>query len=62
MSQNDGHIRRFPLKQSRGPTFTETKFHKYYEPIKNYEGIHRYDPNFEWSIKEETRIIRKVTG
>jgi hypothetical protein len=25
-----------------------------------YEGRHRFDPNYKWSAKEEKRILRKV--
>lgn len=33
---------------------------RYYRPIDSYEGIHRWDPDFEWTEEEEKRIIRKV--
>lgn len=33
---------------------------RYYRPIDSYEGIHRWDPDFEWTDTEEKRIIRKV--
>jgi hypothetical protein len=33
---------------------------RYYKPIPSYEGIHRWDPDFEWTEKEEKRLIRKV--
>ncbi|KAH7561816.1 hypothetical protein BM1_02920 [Bipolaris maydis] len=29
----------------------------HYKPITAYEGIHRYDPDFEWGPTEEKRII-----
>lgn len=32
----------------------------HYKPITAYEGIHRYDPDFEWGPTEEKRIVRKV--
>ncbi len=32
----------------------------FYEPIKEYEGRHRYDPSFAWDAKEEKKIVRKV--
>lgn len=32
----------------------------YYKPIDSYEGIHRYDPDFQWEPKEERRVVRKV--
>lgn len=33
---------------------------KYYEPIPEYEGRHRYDPSAQWTEKEEKRLVRKV--
>ncbi len=33
---------------------------KFYEPIPEYEGIHRYDPKFEWEEEEEKKLIRRV--
>ena len=33
---------------------------QYYAPIESYEGRHRYDPKFEWTPKEEKRVVRKV--
>lgn len=33
---------------------------RYYKPIPTYEGIHRWDPDFEWTEEEEKRLIRKV--
>jgi hypothetical protein len=33
---------------------------KYYEPIPEYEGFHRYDPNEQWSEQEEKKLIRRV--
>ncbi|KAJ5030633.1 major facilitator superfamily domain-containing protein [Bipolaris maydis] len=32
----------------------------HYKPITAYEGIHRYDPDFEWGPTEEKRIVRKI--
>ncbi|XP_014560121.1 hypothetical protein COCVIDRAFT_12992 [Bipolaris victoriae FI3] len=32
----------------------------HYKPITTYEGIHRYDPDFEWEPAEEKRIVRKI--
>ena len=32
----------------------------HYRPVETYEGIHRYDPDFEWEPEEEKKIIRKV--
>ena len=33
---------------------------RYYKPIPTYEGIHRWDPDFEWTEEEEKKIVRKV--
>ncbi|GFF33602.1 uncharacterized transporter YIL166C [Aspergillus lentulus] len=33
---------------------------RYYKPIPTYEGIHRWDPDFEWTEKEEKRLITKI--
>ena len=33
---------------------------KHYSPVETYEGIHRYDPDFEWEPAEEKRVVRKV--
>lgn len=32
----------------------------YYKPVATYEGIHRYDPKFDWEPEEERKIVRKV--
>ncbi|KAF1938119.1 MFS general substrate transporter [Clathrospora elynae] len=29
-------------------------------PVESYEGIHRYDPEFEWEPEEEKKIVRKI--
>lgn len=34
---------------------------RFYRPIDSYEGIHRWDPNFEWEPKEEKQVIRRVS-
>jgi hypothetical protein len=31
-----------------------------YRPVDTYEGIHRFDPDFEWEPQEERKIVRKV--
>lgn len=31
-----------------------------YRPVDSYEGLHRYDPDFEWEPEEERKVIRKV--
>lgn len=32
----------------------------HYRPVDTYEGLHRYDPDFEWEPEEERRVVRKV--
>ncbi|KAF2435856.1 MFS general substrate transporter [Tothia fuscella] len=32
----------------------------YYKPIPSYEGVHRYDPKFQWSPEEEKKVVRKI--
>ncbi|OAK93643.1 MFS general substrate transporter [Phaeosphaeriaceae sp. SRC1lsM3a] len=31
-----------------------------YRPVDSYEGLHRYDPDFEWEPEEERKVIRKI--
>lgn len=33
---------------------------RHYEPISKYEGLHRWDPNAEWTEKEEKKLVRRV--
>lgn len=33
----------------------------HYKPIASYEGIHRWDPDFEWDEDEEKKIVRKAS-
>ncbi|KAI8934985.1 hypothetical protein NX059_008651 [Plenodomus lindquistii] len=32
----------------------------HYRPVETYEGIHRYDPDFNWEPEEEKRVVRKI--
>jgi len=32
-----------------------------YRPIDTYEGIHRFDPDFDWEPEEERKVVRKVS-
>ncbi|KAJ5618292.1 hypothetical protein N7528_006935 [Penicillium herquei] len=41
-------------------TFEVKEGHQFYRPIDSYEGIHRWDPNFEWTKEEEQKIVRKI--
>lgn len=52
------------------PSFKKTEYGKtfatqglredHYRPVDSYEGLHRYDPDFEWAPEEEKRVVRKV--
>jgi hypothetical protein len=41
-------------------TFDTTEDPRYYKPMPEYEGIHRWDPDFEWTEEEEKKVVRKV--
>ncbi|KAL4817403.1 major facilitator superfamily domain-containing protein [Aspergillus spinulosporus] len=41
-------------------TFNATEDPRFYKPIDTYEGLHRWDPDFEWTEEEERRIVRKI--
>ncbi|KAL2862283.1 major facilitator superfamily domain-containing protein [Aspergillus lucknowensis] len=41
-------------------TFASSEDPRYNRPIDSYEGIHRWDPDFEWTPEEERRIVRKI--
>ncbi|KAJ6014263.1 hypothetical protein N7540_008854 [Penicillium herquei] len=41
-------------------TFEVKEGHQFYRPIDTYEGIHRWDPNFEWTKEEEEKVVRKI--
>lgn len=41
-------------------TFDQTEDPRYYKPVDTYEGIHRWDPEFQWEEWEEKKIVRKV--
>lgn len=30
------------------------------KPSEGYEGLHRWDPYFQWTLEEEKKIVRKV--
>ena len=46
---------------SNDVVFDATEDIRHYKPIDTYEGIHRWDPDFEWEEEEEKKIVRKVT-
>jgi hypothetical protein len=47
-------------KQARGEAYAEGGLTKFYEPIPEYEGRHRWDPTAEWTPAEEKKLIRTV--
>ena len=51
----------FVRHDNAGHTFdTSSADEDYYKPIDTYEGRHRYDPKFEWTAKEEKRLVRRI--
>jgi hypothetical protein len=49
------------IKEFNECAFDTTEDPRFYKPIPEYEGIHRWDPDFDWTEEEEKRIIRKVS-
>lgn len=50
-----------PVADKRGSTWAATGLGSdHYRPVDTYEGLHRYDPDFEWEPAEERKVIRKV--
>jgi len=48
------------LQQRIGATFVGGELQSSYKPIDTYEGIHRFDPEFEWEPEEEKKVVRKI--
>ena len=46
---------------SEGGVYAAGGNSRYYEPIPEYEGLHRWDPAAEWTEKEEKKLVRKVS-
>jgi hypothetical protein len=40
--------------------FETAGLEEYFRPISSYEGIHRYDPEYRWTEREEKQVVRKV--
>ncbi|KAL3493700.1 major facilitator superfamily domain-containing protein [Aspergillus germanicus] len=59
-SSISGSRERARYKQFDECAFDTTEDPRYYKPIPEYEGIHRWDPDFDWSPEEEKRLIRKI--
>lgn len=51
-----------PKRAAENGAFDATEDPRYYKPIPTYEGIHRWDPEFEWTEEEEKKVVRKVSG
>ncbi|KAL4771334.1 major facilitator superfamily domain-containing protein [Aspergillus nidulans var. acristatus] len=51
---------RYGFKKGTKGTFNVTEDPRLYKPIDTYEGLHRWDPDFEWTEEEERRIVRKI--
>lgn len=41
-------------------TFASKGLDAYYRPADNWEGLHRYDPDFAWEPAEEKALVRKL--
>ncbi|ROV97086.1 hypothetical protein VMCG_07453 [Cytospora schulzeri] len=50
----------FRLGQSEGGVWASGGNIESYKPIAEYEGAHRWDPSFEWTEKEETKLVRRL--
>ncbi|KAL1990178.1 hypothetical protein VTN49DRAFT_6017 [Thermomyces lanuginosus] len=50
----------FRGRRSDTAAFDMTEDARFYKPIDSYEGIHRWDPDFEWEEWEERKIVRKI--
>lgn len=64
-AQYDEKVRRNSVVKAAtsGTTFISGGIDEdFYKPIASYEGIHRYDPEFEWDQKEEKKVVRKVSS
>ena len=49
------------IKDIDQSVFSDTQAARYYQPIENYEGRHRFDPNAIWSDEEEKKLVRRVS-
>lgn len=47
-------------KQIAGEVFAEGGLTRFYQPIPEYEGRHRWDPHAEWTPEEEKKLVRRV--
>lgn len=49
------------LGESEGGVWASGGGIENYQPIPEYEGAHRYDPQFQWTENEEKRLVRRVS-
>ncbi|KAL4918801.1 major facilitator superfamily domain-containing protein [Aspergillus aurantiobrunneus] len=59
-SSDFGNKDRRRFKEFNEAAFDQTEDPRFYKPIPEYEGIHRWDPDFDWTEDEEKRLIRKI--
>lgn len=48
------------VSSHRGDVFDTSGLEDLYRPISSYEGIHRYDPKFQWPDADEKKVVRRV--
>ncbi|OJJ60808.1 hypothetical protein ASPSYDRAFT_148187 [Aspergillus sydowii CBS 593.65] len=60
VSSNSESKDRRRFKEFSEAAFEQTEDPRFYKPIPEYEGIHRWDPDFDWTEAEEKRLIRKI--
>ncbi|KAL4742728.1 major facilitator superfamily domain-containing protein [Aspergillus similis] len=60
VSETDDSDREQGRPDFKKSTFSATEDPRFYKPIDTYEGLHRWDPDFEWTEEEERRIVRKI--
>jgi hypothetical protein len=48
---------RLPLT---GATYETNGLERHFRPIDEYEGVHRYDPDYVWHPDDEKKVVRKV--
>ncbi|EMR63983.1 putative phthalate transporter protein [Eutypa lata UCREL1] len=46
--------------RGNGDAFALGASGEFYEPIPEYEGLHRFDPTAEWTAAEEKKLVRKL--
>ncbi|KAF3765496.1 hypothetical protein M406DRAFT_60210 [Cryphonectria parasitica EP155] len=50
----------WPKARSEGGVWASGGNIDAYKPIAKYEGAHRYDPRYEWTEREEKKLVRKL--